>query len=101
MKDLQKLFVLLDDTGEGEVPIDKFFRGCSRLGGPARASDLNHLSVDLSRHITTCKGTKRGMDGNNELLSRIIDYIDIMEREIIKGDDDVKDPVLMSRRKRT
>merc|ERR1719401_1756613 len=49
--DLEELFDTLDEHSAGEVETEKYFRGCSRLRGPALACDMHRMSVDFSRYI--------------------------------------------------
>jgi voltage-gated sodium channel len=100
LKDFDNLFSLLDDQGSGSVPIGKYFRGASRLRGQATACDLYHMSVDLSRHVSTCDRLVSKVDQNNDVLARLLDDVDIVDRDIIRGDGDDKDPVLKARKNR-
>jgi len=100
LKDFDNLFTLLDDQGTGSVPIGKYFRGASRLRGQASACDLYHMSVDLSRHVTTCDNLVEKVDCNNDVLAKLLDDVDTVDREIIRGDGDDKDPVLKARKNR-
>jgi len=100
LKDFDNLFSLLDDQGTGSVPIGKYFRGASRLRGQATACDLYHMSVDLSRHVATCDRLVQKVDLNNDVLGRLLDDVDVVDRDIIRGDGDDKDPVLKARKNR-
>jgi len=99
LRELDKLYCLLERDGEG-VKIDKFFRGCSRLRGPAMACDLYHMDVDLQRHIKQTNSFTGDMQKNNQILGKLLDLVDCVDREIIRGEDDDKDPVLKARRAR-
>jgi voltage-gated sodium channel len=100
LKDFDNLFSLLDDQGRGSVPIDKYFRGASRLRGHATSLDLYNMSVDLNKHKETCTKLVDKVDANNDVLAKLLDDVDIVDRDIIRGDGDDKDPVLKARKNR-
>lgn len=99
-RDLDLLFSLLDETGSGAIKTDAFFRGCCRLRGPAMACDLHHMSVDLGRNIDWASNANKTLITENDLLGDLLDHIDAVDIDIVKGDHDEKDPVLMARRGR-
>lgn len=99
-KDLDVLFTLMDENGTGTIQTDMFFRGCSRLRGPAMASDLHHMSVDLERNLTWCRANFDSMQETNDKLSKLLDHADTVDIDIVRGDADDKDPVLKARRAR-
>jgi len=99
VKDLAMLFHLLDDFGKG-VNIDMFFRGVKRLSGPAQASDLHQLSLDLRRSNLWGNVYNQKLALVNDLLAEVVDLCDEVDIEIIHGDQDFRDPVLVARRSR-
>eukprot|EP00929_Paragymnodinium_shiwhaense_P013371 TRINITY_DN121233_c0_g1_i1.p1 TRINITY_DN121233_c0_g1~~TRINITY_DN121233_c0_g1_i1.p1 ORF type:complete len:722 (-),score=184.56 TRINITY_DN121233_c0_g1_i1:255-2324(-) len=46
------LFDLLDEDGSDAITVDEFVRGCSRLKGPAKASDVCQLLLDMTATFT-------------------------------------------------
>merc|ERR1711862_581869 len=84
LKDFDNLFSLLDDQGRGSVPIDKYFRGASRLRGHATSLDLYNMSVDLNKHKETCTKLVEKVDANNDVLAKLLDDVDIVDRDIIR-----------------
>jgi len=98
--DLDLLFNLLDDSGSGKIQTDQFFRGCTRVRGPAMARDLQHLSVDLDRHVKSASGHIDLLTGVNDSISGILDLLDTVDVEIVHDEADDKDPVLVARRQR-
>jgi len=97
-RDLDLLFTLLDNYGTGSVPTDQFFRGCARMKGPAKACDLHQLSIDLSRNIYSYGAADDSVRDVNNRMVGLLNMVDEVDREIVKGSDDAKDPVLQSRR---
>jgi len=97
--DLELLFTLLDESDNGKIPINKFFRGVLRLRGDAMASDLYKLHTDVSRSITRATSLVKGLDSTNEILVHLIDSMTGMDVGIVKGDDDIFDEVLHWKRK--
>jgi len=98
--DLDLLFTLLDENDTGEIKTDMFFRGCSKLRGPAMSVDLHHLSVDLDHHI---KWSAEHVDRTTEccdLMMNLLDLVDNVDVDILRDEADEKDPVLMARRTR-
>mmetsp|Transcript_22474 Transcript_22474/g.62944 ORF Transcript_22474/g.62944 Transcript_22474/m.62944 type:complete len:556 (+) Transcript_22474:100-1767(+) len=100
MKDLELLFAMLDEYGNQKIKTDVFFRGCTRLRGPAMARDLQHVCVDLDRHVKTVGTHIRTLRNLNDSISNILDVIDTIETDIVKDPQDHRDPVLMARRGR-
>merc|ERR1712113_1357654 len=94
------LFRLLDEDETGAIKTDTFFRGCSRVRGPAMACDLHHMSVDLARNINWAQEYIGNMTEANDTLGDLLDHIDTVDIDIVKGDHDEKDPVLIARRGR-
>lgn len=99
--DLQLLFGLLDEEGKGQISTNKFFRGCLRLRGVAMASDLHRLQVDVSRGINKATNLVEYTKESNEIITQVFKHLEVMDMEIIKGDEDIRDPVLQARRART
>lgn len=104
--DLEMLFELFD-TAEmdgagtrGSINCDKFFRGVSKLRGPAKAADLHQMSIDLSRANVTCSDNCNIFSESNEVLARVLDAINETDIAIIQADVDAKDPLLVKRRTR-
>jgi hypothetical protein len=98
--DLELLFQLLDAEEEKVVNTKAFFRGCSRLMGPARAIDLHQMSVDLTRNITWAKTYLDKTTKTNEQLEGLLDLVEKVDIDIVQGDHDQLDPVLTARRGR-
>jgi len=99
-KDLDLLFGLLDEQGLGEIRTEKFFRGCSRLRGPALACDMHRMSIDLSRYINFSTDLVEGMDDANKRMENLLAAMEEIDRDIIKGENDDLDPVYAARRTR-
>eukprot|EP00747_Dinoflagellata_sp_TGD_P163251 gnl/TRDRNA2_/TRDRNA2_181720_c0_seq1.p1 gnl/TRDRNA2_/TRDRNA2_181720_c0~~gnl/TRDRNA2_/TRDRNA2_181720_c0_seq1.p1 ORF type:complete len:566 (-),score=100.31 gnl/TRDRNA2_/TRDRNA2_181720_c0_seq1:108-1805(-) len=100
LEDLELLFGLLDEAKTDRVPTEKFFRGCYRLLGPASLCDLHRVSVDLNRCMKRADELTGITAGNNKRLKKLLNDIEMTDREIIKGEADEKDPVLVARRQR-
>jgi hypothetical protein len=100
LKDIYALFDMLDETGDGVVPNEKFFRGCARLQGEAMSCDLNHLQVDFARYTRWCQDLSGAQKDLNHTLHNLVADIEGMDRDILKSDHDAKDPVLLDRRQR-
>lgn len=100
VEDLELLFGLLDEEGQGEISSLKFFRGCTRLRGPAMASDLHHMSVDLTRQTRHTDDLIESVKVTNEGLVDLVEQLANCDTHIIKGEADDKDPVLVARRAR-
>lgn len=102
--DLVMLFDLLDGgesgQGTGNVPIERFFRGCTRLRGLAMSSDLHHMSIDFNRCVAWCGELVSEHRTCNDRLSDLLADVEGLDRDIVKGNKDYMDPVLMNRRKR-
>lgn len=99
--DLDLLFTLLDENDTGEIKTDMFFRGCSKLRGPAMSVDLHHLSVDLDHHIKWASEHIDKTTECNDLLMNLLDLVDNVDVDILRDEADNKDPVLMARRTRS
>mmetsp|Transcript_54424 Transcript_54424/g.117795 ORF Transcript_54424/g.117795 Transcript_54424/m.117795 type:complete len:621 (+) Transcript_54424:86-1948(+) len=100
VRDMEILYNLLDTDNTGTIPTNKFFRALARLRGVATASDVHSLSVDLDRHIKMSDVLICQQTENNDLLASLLDHIDMVDVQIVRGDSDGKDPVLMRRRDR-
>lgn len=100
IKDLDLLFTLLDEEETGLITIDRFFRGCTRLRGPAMACDLHHMHIDLDRNIKQTNAIIDHSSRVNDLCAKLLDNIDTLDIDIVKGPADLKDPVVMARRAR-
>mmetsp|Transcript_73866 Transcript_73866/g.190637 ORF Transcript_73866/g.190637 Transcript_73866/m.190637 type:complete len:575 (+) Transcript_73866:111-1835(+) len=98
--DLDLLFTLLDEDKSGSIKTDMFFRGCSKLRGPAMSVDLHHMSMDLDHHIHNSAQHIEQMDRVCDKLTRLLDNMDTMDLEILRDEADEKDPVLVARRQR-
>jgi len=98
--DLDLLFNLLDDEGLGKIQTDQFFRGCSRLRGPAMARDLQHMATDIMRHSATASDHIEAMRHVNDGIASVLDILDTIEVDIMQDEADTADPVLMARRVR-
>jgi len=100
-KDLDLLFSLLDEEGTGLIKTETFFRGCGRLRGNAMSSHMYHMSIDFDRSI---KWANEGIEtcgrANND-LSEVLNVVEDIELEIVQGDGDDADPVLINRQGRT
>merc|ERR1712039_711552 len=72
-RDLDLLFSLLDEDGNGAIKTDAFFRGCCRLRGPAMACDLHHMSVDLGRNIDWATSEITSLHKVNDVLASLLD----------------------------
>lgn len=101
VKDLVELFSVLDEEGLGEIKIDQFFRGCSRLRGLALSCDLHRMSIDFSRYIGWTDNLVDKMQTQNSKLAHLVFDMESVDRDIIKGDADDCDPVLGARRHRS
>lgn len=99
-RDLDMLFLLLDDEGSGLINCDKFFRGVAKLRGPAKACDLHQMSIDLRKNQHVVEVNLQNVVDTNDVLAGLLGMIDDMETGILRSDTDGKDPVLMSRRQR-
>jgi len=98
--DMTFIFDLLDDEHKGHVPIASFFRGCARSSGLAMARDLHTLTVDFNRHIKQARKLKDFTSKGNDKLAILLDEIEVLDRDIVKSDDDRRDPVLSAKRLR-
>mmetsp|Transcript_57781 Transcript_57781/g.89893 ORF Transcript_57781/g.89893 Transcript_57781/m.89893 type:complete len:713 (-) Transcript_57781:22-2160(-) len=99
-KDLDMLFDTLDEGGTGEIKTEQFFRGCSRLRGPALACDMHRMSVDFSRYITRTDSLVELSKLTNEKLDALLTDIESVDRDIVRGIIDNVDPILKARRMR-
>jgi voltage-gated sodium channel len=100
VKDLNLLFAMLDEGHTGAINIDVFFRGCARMRGPAMSADLHQMSVDLDRDIRAAEKNIQDTEDVNDILEELINKLDAVEVDIVRGDKDTQDPVLMARRER-
>jgi len=101
VKDLDQLFLVMDEEEVGEIDTERFFRGCSRLRGPALACDLHRMSVDFKRYIDWTDTLVAVQKDTNGKLASLLHDMESVDRDIIKGDSDEYDPVLGSRRERS
>jgi hypothetical protein len=101
VKDLDALFDTLDETGTGEIKTDTFFRGCSRLRGPALACDTHRMSVDFGRYISWTDDLVSLSKATNDKLEALLNDIEGYDRDVCKADVDLVDPVLAARRERS
>jgi len=99
-RDLDMLFMLLDEEGTGFINCDKFFRGVAKLRGPAKACDLHQMSIDLRKHLHWIDINLQSVVDTNDVLAGLLGLVDDMETGILQSDLDARDPVLMSRRVR-
>ena len=53
MSEAQRLFTLLDGDDSGEVGIDEFIEGCSKLRGSAKSIDVNMLIHETQTMISS------------------------------------------------
>jgi len=100
VRDVHMLFDCLAEEQDKTVRIDVFFRGCTRLRGPAMARDLQHVHIDMGRHVETAGDHIRAVRSLNDSISAILDTIDGIETGIVKDPEDELDPILMARRSR-
>jgi Ca2+-binding EF-hand superfamily protein len=100
LKDLDMLFDTLDEDGVGEVNTEAFFRGCSRLRGPALSCDMHRMSVDFHRYINTTDSLIEMSKTTNERLDALLADIESVDRDIVRGIVDDVDPILKARRTR-
>jgi len=100
-RDMDALFDVLDAEGLDEIKTDHFFRGCSRLRGPAAACDLHRMSVDFSRYIGWTDSLVTSTKTTNDTLRSLLHDMESVDRDIIKGESDECDPVLGARRDRS
>merc|ERR1711862_689229 len=70
------------------------------MGGNAMACDLHSLSIDLRYNSSSCSQNDCLANVLNDLLANVADRLDALDREIIKGEHDERDPVVMARRVR-
>jgi len=99
-KDLYWLHGQLDEDQSGLIKTDTFFRGCSKLRGPAMAMDLQHMSVDLGRHIAVADSNIKATSNANATLAALLQHMGAVDVDIVKGEGDEKDPILAARRAR-
>lgn len=104
--DLEMLFELfdtadMDEVGtQGLVELDRFFRGVSKLRGIAPAVDLHQLSIDI-RGMMKITSDKHSLVHNaNEVLAAMLDSIYATDIEVVQGPADLKDPLLVDRRRK-
>jgi len=100
IQDLNTLFDLLDEQQLGSISCTRFFRGCARLRGNAMACDLHRMSIDLSRYIQWTADLVGHNRNTNKRLSTLLYDIAGVDRDILKGEEDDHDPVLLARRDR-
>jgi len=99
--DVYLLHELLDGNKTGKVDTTMFFRGCSRLQGPAMGFDLYQRSVDLKNYIQLADARIHRMGQLNDTLEDLLHDIEEVDTDIVKGDADARDPVLRARRERS
>merc|ERR1712224_728832 len=83
VKDLDQLFDVLDEENIGEIRTDHFFRGCSRLRGPALACDLHRMSVDFSRYIQWTNDLVDTTHSTNDRLRSLLHDMESVDRDIL------------------
>merc|ERR1740117_2440173 len=88
LKDLNQLFTVLDEEEIGEIKTASFFRACSRLRGPAMASDLHRLSVDVGRYINWTDDLVSKCKAANARLASLLRDMESVDRDIVKSDVD-------------
>lgn len=101
VNDLDQLFDVIDEEKLGEIKTEHFFRGCSRLRGPALSSDLHRMSIDFGRYIAWTESLVESSTAMNDRLRSLLDDMEMVDRDIIKGDADACDPVIQVRRERS
>jgi hypothetical protein len=69
ISEAQDLFKLLDTSGDGEIDVDEFLSGCSRLNAPPRNLDM------LNHHRDTRRIMKQRWDTHDEMLHQVFDCI--------------------------
>lgn len=99
-KDLTELFDLLDEDKIGCISVDKYFRGVSRLRGAALSADLHQMTIDFGRYISWCADLVMEHRSCNDRLAALLADIEGLDRDVVKSEEDQKDPVLMARRRR-
>eukprot|EP00929_Paragymnodinium_shiwhaense_P013153 TRINITY_DN121019_c0_g1_i1.p1 TRINITY_DN121019_c0_g1~~TRINITY_DN121019_c0_g1_i1.p1 ORF type:complete len:694 (+),score=150.69 TRINITY_DN121019_c0_g1_i1:91-2172(+) len=100
-EDLAGLHALLDGGKKGTVPIVDFFRGSSKLRGPAMAVDAHKMLVDMQHACDKCESLSEFAESTNDILEELLVHTDEFDRQVLKGgEDDFKDPVLLARRAR-
>ncbi|CAJ1442655.1 unnamed protein product, partial [Effrenium voratum] len=100
IRDLEMLFLLLDEDSKGVIKCDYFFRGVSKLRGLAKAKDLHQLSIDLNRRMMWVDENEAKVSEVNDVLVDMVDALDELDTHIVKGDNDDRDPVVAARRSR-
>lgn len=99
-RDLEMLFMLLDEDNKGVIKCDYFFRGVAKLRGLAKAKDLHQLSIDLNRRMLWVDEYEAKVSEVNDVLVDMVDALDELDTHIVKGDKDDRDPVVAARRAR-
>lgn len=99
-RDLEMLFMLLDEDNRGVIKCDYFFRGVAKLRGLAKAKDLHQLSIDLNRRMLWVDEYEAKVSEVNDVLVDMVDALDELDTHIVKGDKDDRDPVVAARRSR-
>eukprot|EP00435_Cladocopium_sp_Y103_P070808 s344_g36.t1 len=97
-RDLEMLFMLLDEDNRGVIKCDYFFRGVAKLRGLAKAKDLHQLSIDLNRRMLWVDEYEAKVSEVNDVLVDMVDALDELDTHIVKGDKDDRDPVVAARR---
>lgn len=100
IRDLEMLFMLLDEDNKGVIKCDYFFRGVAKLRGLAKAKDLHQLSIDLNRRMLWVDEYEAKVSEVNDVLVDMVDAMDELDTHIVKGDNDERDPVVAARRGR-
>mmetsp|Transcript_93401 Transcript_93401/g.166147 ORF Transcript_93401/g.166147 Transcript_93401/m.166147 type:complete len:630 (-) Transcript_93401:214-2103(-) len=101
-RDLDMLFMLLDEDQTHSINCNMFFRGVSKLRGLAPACDLHQLSVDINRNLSWCEEWIEKVADCNDDLEIVVNSIDELDSGILQGGQtDAKDPVLLARRARS
>eukprot|EP00929_Paragymnodinium_shiwhaense_P018351 TRINITY_DN12880_c0_g1_i1.p1 TRINITY_DN12880_c0_g1~~TRINITY_DN12880_c0_g1_i1.p1 ORF type:complete len:701 (-),score=170.95 TRINITY_DN12880_c0_g1_i1:160-2262(-) len=99
-RDMQLLFELLDTERTGCVDLDRFFRSFQKLRGDAKRLDTHKLHIDLQRSLDEVDVLTDFVTATNDAIGEVLDLMDNLDREVIRGGEEDKDPVMMARRNR-
>jgi len=99
--DLDLLYTLLDEEGLGFIKTTSFFRSCTRLRGDAMARHSSQYMTDLVRHTRRCERMETDLQIANNSLGSVLDHLHALDKDVIKTEMDVKDPVIQARRHRS
>lgn len=98
--DLDLLFTLLDEEGSQLIKTSSFFRSCTRLRGDAMARHTSQYMTDLTRHTNRCETMETNVQTANNTLASVLDLLEVLDKDVIKSEFDMKDPVIQARRGR-